>query len=181
MKIYIFLFFGLFFSESLFCQEVIINGTNKNRPLTWDDFTGNPDKASAYAAHTYWNVNYSYRRVDYIGDTAKITDPVVTLELNKKLSWVKPGKETPGLLKHEQGHFNIGLLCQKELVEQLKKTIFTRSDFRDKIQAVFKTILDKHISMGLKYDEETSHGKNMEKQESWNEFFSKELKAGDPL
>jgi len=181
MKKYSFLILFLFARESLFCQDVIISGTNKNRTLTWDDFTGKPDKSSPFDAHTYWNVNYRYKRVVYVSDTAKIEEPVVILELNKNLSWIKPGRETPKLLKHEQGHFNIGLLCQKELIDKFKTTTFTRSDFRDKIQLLFKTILDKYTAMGIKYDDETDHGKNPEKQESWNDFFSGELKTGNSL
>ena len=29
-----------------FAQEIIINGTTKNRPLTWDDFKALPDQNS---------------------------------------------------------------------------------------------------------------------------------------
>lgn len=181
MKKYNLLILFLLIGELLFCQEVIINGTNKNRALTWDDFTGKPDKNSTFDAHTYWNVNYRYKKVIYKNDTARIEEPVVILELNKRLSWVKPGRETPNLLKHEQGHFDIGLLCQKELIDKFNTSTFTRFDFRDKVQLLFKTILDKYALMGTKYDDETRHGKNPEKQKSWNDFFSRELKTGNSL
>ena len=175
MKKCAFLFLFVLFSNSLFCQDVIINGTNKNRLLTWEDFTGKPDRSSSHDANTYWKLNYSYQGVSFKGDTAKITRLTVKLELDEKLSWIKPGKETPNLLKHEQGHFNIGLMCQIEIINQFNTAVFLRSDVQNKLQTIFNTTLEKYKLMGIKYDEETDHSKNKESQEKWNEFFTKEL------
>ena len=100
---------------------------------------------------------------------------MVKFELNEKLSWVKSEKQAVGLLKHEQGHFDIGLICQLEMIRQLNSIVFFKSDFQIKIQSVFSSILDKYISLGIKYDEETDHSKNREFQENWNNFFTKEL------
>ncbi|HMI78577.1 MAG TPA: DUF922 domain-containing protein, partial [Ferruginibacter sp.] len=175
MKKYSCLFVFLFSGNLLFCQEVVINGINKNRLLTWEDFTGKADKSSPYAANTFWNLNYSYQRVSFKGDSAKIEELAVKLELDKKRSWIKAGKETPELLKHEQGHFDIGLLCQKEFIFQLNNTRFSKTDYQSKVQSVFNTLSEKYRLMGLKYDEETNHSKNREAQQKWNDFFAKEL------
>jgi Bacterial protein of unknown function (DUF922) len=175
MKKHIFIFLLIFSGHAAFCQEVIINGTDKNRPLTWDDFTGKPDKGSPHDANTYWKLNYSYQGVTFKGDTAKLTGFQVKLELDKTLSWIKDGKETANLLKHEQGHFNIGLLCQKKIIKLFNNTVFFRSDFQNKVQTIFKTAFDEYTMIGRKYDEETDHSKNRESQEKWNDFFAKEL------
>ena len=175
MKKYICLLPSIFTVYQTFAQDVIINGVNKNRLLTWDDFSGKPDKSSAHDANTYWNLNYSIKGISFTGDTAKITGLLVKFELNEKLSWVKSEKQAVGLLKHEQGHFDIGLICQLEMIRQLNSIVFFKSDFQIKIQSVFSSILDKYISLGIKYDEETDHSKNREFQENWNNFFTKEL------
>lgn len=175
MKKCTFLFIYVFISNLLFCQDVIINGTNKNRLLTWEDFTGRPDKSSSHDANTYWKLNYSFQGVSFKGDTAKITGLTVKLELDEKLSWIKPGKETANLLKHEQGHFNIGLMCQNEIIKQFNTAVFLRSDVQNKLQTIFNTSLEKYKLMGIKYDDETNHSKNQEGQEKWNDLFVKEL------
>lgn len=177
MKKFPCIFIFLFFWEVSTAQEVVINGINKNRPLVWEDFTGKPDGNSTHYAYTYWNINYRYKGVSYNGNTAMIKEPVFTLELDKNLSWVKQGKETPELLKHEQGHFDLGLLCQKEMIGRFNNTVFTRSDFREKLNSLFYSILNKYKAMGKDYDKETNHSKNQESQEKWNTFFASELKT----
>lgn len=173
-KTFCLLFFISFF-ENIFCQQVIINGIDKNRLLTWSDFTGTPDKNSVHDANTYWKINYSFSSINYKGDTADIKGFAVKLELEKDRSWIKPGKETTNLLKHEQGHFDIGIICQQEFIQQVNKTIFLKPDFQKKIEELFSTIMIKYTLMGLKYDSETNHSKDQEKQDKWNNFFATKL------
>jgi len=175
MKKCICIFFLFSMSKVTLCQDVIINGANNNRLLTWDDFTGKPDKNSSHDANTYWNLNYGFKGISFKGDTVKFTGISVKLELNEKLSWIKQGKQTNTLLKHEQGHFNIGLLCQLEVIKQFNSTVFFMTDYQSKIQAIFTALLEKYRLLGVQYDEETNHSKNQESQDSWNVFFTKEL------
>ena len=175
MKRYFCLFFLIIINKTTFSQDVIISGVNKNRPLTWEDFTGNPDRGSTHEANTYWNLNYSFQGISFKGDTAKIKAFSFTLELNGELSWVKQDKQTGYLLKHEQGHFDIGLLCQLELIREFNNTVFLRSNFSNQIKQLFDSVMSKYRQMGLKYDEETNHSKDQQSQEKWNAFFAKEL------
>ncbi len=159
-----------------FSQDVIINGVNKNRPLIWADFTGEPDKGSPYDANTYWTITYNIKGISFKGDTAKISGFSIILTLQEKLSWSKPEKQTDILLRHEQGHFDLALICQHEIIRELNSTVFFKADFKDKIPAIFSTILQKYQSMELKYDEETGHSKYQSAQDTWNNFFVSELK-----
>ncbi len=166
----------LCFLQNLFCQQVIINASNKNRLLTWNDFTGKPDKSSSFEANTYWEISYSFKGISFKkGDTATIEGFAVTLTFNTNKSWVKKGSETDYLLQHEQGHFNTGLLCQAEMFNQIKSTVFLKNNFQDKLKAIFSNTMEKYHAMGLKYDEETDHSKNKESQEKWNTFFTKTM------
>ena len=159
-----------------FSQDVIINGVNKNRPLTWDDFKGEPDRGSPYDANTYWTITYNINGISFKGDTAKIGGFSIILTLQEKFSWCKPEKQTDILLKHEQGHFDLALICQREILQQLNNTVFFKADFKDKIPTIFSSILKKYQSMEFKYDEETSHSKNQAAQDNWNNSFANELK-----
>lgn len=162
-------------SNLAYAQDIIISGNHENRLLSWDDFKGRPDQNSAHDAYTFWNINYSLNGMTLKGDTVKIGSFAVTLTLDEKQSWIKPQKQTDLLLKHEQGHFDIGLICQREMIRQLNSTVFFKYGLQEKIQTIFSTVLDKYQLSGQQYDKETDHSKNLQAQESWNAFFTKEL------
>lgn len=176
MKILLILVAVIGLGHQTFGQDVIINGVNKHRLLVWEDFTGKPDKRSEHEANTYWNINFGYQGVRFTNDTAKFTGLNVTLELNNSLSWIKNSKATPYLLKHEQGHFDLGVMCQKEILLQINMAVFLRSDYQKKIQTLFNTTLEKYRILGSRYDEETEHSKFVENQQKWNSFFADALK-----
>ena len=165
----------LFNSSSAFSQDVIIGGTNNNRPLTWHDFKGRPDLNSSHDALTHWEINYILQNIRFTGDTVKIGNFSVKLELNTGKSWTKPEKQTVRLLKHEQGHFDLGLICQREMLKQLHNTVFLKAGFQDKIKNIFTSILQKYQALSNTYDAETNHSINQEAQDKWNNFFTQEL------
>ncbi|MBK8495505.1 MAG: hypothetical protein IPL50_11110 [Chitinophagaceae bacterium] len=127
MKKYICLFFLFSISIPVFCQDVMINGINNNRLLTWEDFTGKPDNHSLHDANTKWNLSYSYQGYTLNGDYVKIKGLKMILELDQRSSWIKPGKETVPLLKHEQGHFDIGLICLQEMTARLNNASYYKN------------------------------------------------------
>ena len=158
--------------QFVFCQDVIINGVNKNRLLTWGDFTGRPDEKSPFDANTLWKLNYKFGSMSVSGDTVKLHVFSVGVELDTTKTWIKKGKATGVLLKHEQGHFNIGLLCQHELIEQVKNAVFLTSNIQQKLQQMFTDATYKYEAMGAQYDKETDHSKDQEAQEKWDAFFA---------
>ena len=168
----ILLFFCIYNSLA---QTILIDGENTKRKLVWDDFSGKVDKSSEYKANTFWTLNYRFSGISFKGDTAIIKGFESTLEFDKKFSWIKIGFDTPELLKHEQGHFDIGILCQKEFLQTVKTTILFKSNFSETLQKLFKTVLKKYTEMGTLYDTETDHSKNTEAQIKWNSFFETAL------
>lgn len=176
MKKGIFNVFVVLISYPGFSQDVVIGGVNKNHFLTWNDFAGVPDRGSSFGANTYWNLNYRLEGAGSKHDTVTLSGFVAKLEFDRKLSWVKDGKQTQELLQHEQGHFNIGLICQNEFLRQVNSTIFLRSGLAAKLQYIFTKVLDQYKAMSIQYDEETDHSANTEAQNKWNDFINKELK-----
>ncbi len=175
MKIYYCIILLLFICNRAYTQDIIISGKNENRLLSWDDFKGRPDPNSSHDAYTFWNINYGMKGMKLSGDTVKIGSFAVTLSLEDNQSWIKPQKQTDRLLKHEQGHFDIGLICQREITRQLNSTVFFKDGLQEKIQSLFSSILNKYHLLGQQYDKETDHSKNQQAQDSWNAFFAKEL------
>jgi hypothetical protein len=176
MKKYICLALLICVANLAFSQEVIISGVSGNRPLIWDDFKGVPDNGSTYDASTFWDITYNIKGISFKGDTAKINKFSVILKMNETFSWSKPAKQTNLLLKHEQGHFDLALICQREIIEQLNNAILLKTDFKDKIPAIFSSTLEKYHLLEKKYDEETDHSNNQAAQDRWNNFFSSQLR-----
>ncbi len=180
MKSLLLLLFPLLALVHAHSQEVTISGSKGNRPLEWSDFKGQPDRSSPYFANTRWNIGYTMPNIRLTGDSVPLTGFMVKLELDSKGSWVKTGKESPGLLKHEQGHFDIGRLCQLELVSILNKTYVVPAQLSTRVGGIFKTVMDKYHAMGVQYDQETDHNLNAEAQEKWNRFLASELARLEP-
>jgi len=155
-------------------QQVIISGKPGNRPLVWSDFSGTPDDSNPFSAMTWWSLNYSTSNVTITDGTVNIGSFNVVLELDPKYSWVKKDKGTDDLLRHEQGHFYLALMCMKELLAKEKEQTFTKNSLNRQVQSLFEDVMKKYRDLEVKYDKETDHSKNKEEQEKWNEYFNEQ-------
>jgi hypothetical protein len=171
------LIFFLFLFDAIQAQKVIISGEEAARPLRWSDFSGKPDHNSPFFAYTWWNMDYSFTGARFSGDAATLEGFSVTLKLDPQNSWLKPGKESDELLKHEQGHFDVGLLCVKEFLERVKTASFSRTGYKTELQEIANSTLQKYKAMGEQYDRETNHSKSRDAQQKWNAFFAESLRS----
>jgi hypothetical protein len=155
-------------------QRVLKNGIEGSPVLTWDDFKGPADNGSPYFAYTYWYVSYSYAAFQFKKDTVD-WKVIITVELTNN-SWKRKDKLSDSLLKHEQGHFDIGRICAKEAQRKVNASVFLKtSNYQEKLKAMIVEIVDRYRLMDLKYDEETRHGAIPKEQMKWNTFFRDEL------
>ncbi|MBX2931579.1 MAG: DUF922 domain-containing protein [Chitinophagaceae bacterium] len=162
-------------NPNVFSQKIIVNGEESTGKISWSDFTGKVDKNSSYFAFTSYKFKTKVGTIKFIGDSVVISSFDVILELDNKNSWAKKDKITDELLVHEQGHFNIGILCVKEIMANYKKAKFTKSNYSTLLQSIVSDASKKYKEMGLKYDRETNHSKNKEEQEKWNTYFKENL------
>lgn len=165
----------VFISFNIYGQTIMVNGQKYSGKLNWNDFTGKVDKGSSFGAYTAYKFNTKFESVKFIGDSAVINGFDVILELDGKNTWAKEDKMTDELLVHEQGHFNIGILCVKEIMAKFQETKFTKVDYNVKIQKIINEASKKFTAMGATYDEETEHSKNIDQQKKWNSFFEENL------
>lgn len=155
-------------------QKIIINGKETDRKLVWKDFTGAPDNNSTFWASVSWNLKYNYG-TQFKGESFTITNYLLTLQLNHEKSWIKRGKESDYLLAHEQGHFDLGIMCMQEILQKQSETPITRANYKTALEDIFQEKMKKFAELGILYDKETDHSKNRKEQEKWNQYFLENL------
>ena len=90
----------------------------------------------------------------------------------------KKSKEdgTEELLKHEQGHFDVGLLYMQEVLQKMTGANFTRAGYKEEFQKLVSDIHQKYKDMGFQYDKETNHSIKKDEQKRWDTFFNESVK-----
>lgn len=175
---------------------------DKDRKLTWADFTGPvPTDApqdrhaeSHVGVHSTWKISTKCEDVGKSGKkkcTATIDAVDAQAEFDPNKSWVKEGKQTDSLLKHEQGHFDIAehfarkkkkqmenFLGQSESAvaddEQTAKDQATEK-LEKKLMEVCDAIDKEEDAMQDAYDTQTKHGTDADQQKKWDEKIIKLL------
>jgi hypothetical protein len=166
--------FSFCFGNSIYSQspaDKVIPGYR----LKWEYYTGKADSASGYWAYTYWGVYFHYNILPSNSDTIVIN--LHTTHVLKNNSWVLVSKESDELLNHEQGHFNLAILCEAEFKKTMDTTTLFRYDYIQKIDATFNAVLKNIRELELQYDNETNHMLNRKEQKIWNDKIESMLKA----
>lgn len=135
--------------------------------LTWDDFKAEPNPAHPYEAMTSSGISYSWSlRTSPFGKK----DFISTVEsyFSPSESWVKKGKRSSSLLKHEQLHFDITELHARKLRKIISEYKLT-PNIKGDLQNIFNSIHKERIEMQNLYDRETSHGTDTVNQKKWEE------------
>ncbi|MGQ0828758.1 MAG: hypothetical protein ACT4ON_10220 [Bacteroidota bacterium] len=136
-----------------------------NRPLVWSDFKGRPDNALPYHALTAGSLSCSFEKV-----SANESKLLIHMSFDTKKSWVKPKKATDELLIHEQCHFDIYEIYTRILVKKIEEeNALIGPKYGEKTQKIFEKNFDELMKFQKKYDKETDHSKNEEKQKEWTE------------
>ena len=167
------LFFSLF--NVSHAQKIIINNVVTNRPLTWEDYTGAEDRNSAYHALTGYEVATKSDQITIVGDSVHIGIFEVTVSFLPEKSWVRAGQATKELLVHEQGHFNLGILCMREIYLRYQHLSLHRNTYKEVLSHLISSTIGKYHDLGVQYDKETNHSMDKAEQHRWNEEIAAQL------
>ncbi len=146
---------------------------SRNRPLTFDDFQGKPDKFMNAVALTY--------SANGLRASSQHLHSVTTLKVfvmpffSKKGSWYKKDKSSLAVLKHEQMHFDITAINSCELINAIKAFSFSPDNYEQELRELQKKYVDKCTDMQNQYDEETHHGTLTTKQQQWEKRIADKL------
>lgn len=132
------------------------------RPLTWADFKARPQATERLAALTSGNIDVQVGCKDFV-----FSSTVRAVFLPQE-SWVRdPAKASASLLRHEQLHFDITELHARMLRQKLNTVKLNC----ERLQPAFGTLTKTYFAAWQReegrYDQETNHGLNAEKQKFW--------------
>lgn len=153
---------------------------DKNRPLTWDDFKGEPDASSPHSAETVTKLESAWEGEGVKGGV-KVTSVSSTAFFNSSQSWVKEGQKSDDLLKHEQGHFDIAEIFAREKKKEMDKLVGqvfeSEEAVNKKVEEICQKIQKRLDKMNEQYDKQTKHGTDKKKQEQWDKKIKKILEG----
>lgn len=142
--------------------------------LTWDDFKGVPDTASAYFALT----QYSFSYTEHAGkDKRSVID--VSCAFDPIKSWKKKEHLSPELLLHEQLHFHAAEVYARKMrkaFEEYAKTHDRGVNTAADLNKIFQQLYKECTAYQSKYDKESDHSVNKEQQELWRARIMADLK-----
>jgi len=148
----------------------------EKRNLTWNDFKGTPDMSSPHNAYTYWSVHYKYDTPQMAHDGTRYRFHVWN-QLESR-SWVKPSALAKPyqviLLAHEQGHYNLGLICALRFNRIVADLTFS-SNHQAEVARIFSEVLEQVRSQERDYDRETQHMNNRIKQQEWDRRLAEQI------
>jgi hypothetical protein len=156
----------------------------ENLDFSWDYFLSKrkPSKNESVAASISVGLSSSTK----IREKKNTIICYIQTYLDKKRSWsIYCGKKkhlinslkSKYLLNHELVHFHIGEIYSREcrkLIAGIQANSFEEA--KKDIERIIAEISDKRLAEHNKYDEETEHSKNEEKQAEWDKKVAERLK-----
>lgn len=141
----------------------------KEIKLSWENFQTIEDSISDLGALSNLSIFCDFNRES---DSLIIVTKTLFI---RKGSWIVSKNKSTELLKHEQIHFDIAEIYRRKLVDLLSKSIFYRKGYANDIKTHYNKLFKEYKTEQSKYDLETDHSKNIEKQKEWNILIAKKL------
>ncbi|MES2796894.1 MAG: hypothetical protein V4683_13065 [Bacteroidota bacterium] len=144
------------------------------RRINFSDFSPKASSSGRFAASIFTNLAYE-ANTKMSNDTV-IIDLATKVYQVKGMSWAIPQANNSYALNHEQTHFNITQLIAEKFKERLREEALPPLDFDSRIQYLYIEYYRKINQMQDRYDNETRHGLDKEKQVWWEAYVVEELK-----
>lgn len=145
---------------------------NKDQKLSWEDFKGSPSSSSPFAASTATGINFEYS-YSLHKNRVELTYKVQSFFL-AEASWHIPTKVTQSILDHEQTHFDISELHARILRKRLSGRKFSQN-IKNEVETIYLQVEEQRKAMQNKFDLETNHSINHEKELLWEARVAKKL------
>lgn len=154
-----------------FTQRDLIKWNN-NVKITWSDFKGKADVRSAFGAMSAVGIYYKYNSASK--GKRYIIRFTIYSGFDKTKSWRRTRLLTMQMLKHEQLHFDIAELVSRAFKNEAEHTVYTEN-YKNEISRIFNRYTLFMQKLQRKYDVQTMHSNNKEKQKDWENLIRQEL------
>jgi len=166
-------FFILTFLACLFYQGEQTITWHKDLKLEWSDFKGEPKPIGNAVATTASGISFGFSTTkssngleDYSFHITSHFYPDKSWKINEPLSNI--------VLNHERLHFDITELYARKFRQRITNYKFTNA-INNEMQKIHNAIVKELGELQNKYDAETNHSQNIEKQLAWQKFITTEL------
>jgi hypothetical protein len=141
--------------------------------LSWNDFRGKmPARAKdETAAATYCGIGFE---TNTIGEN-EAPKVFVYNTFYANQSWVRPGEQTPEILAHEQGHFDICELYTRMLREKINAAKLNFHNMKAALASIYSQVNKIYQARQQAYEDETQHGLVAAQQQKWQQEIALEL------
>jgi hypothetical protein len=170
VKICYLLFLWLLFPAEGFAQKPLI----KRVVVDWKFFKNDRPHTSRYTAYIQYRLTYKYIILPTDSTEEKMNLRFeVSLVMDTAKSYFQFSRRADGqkLLKHEQGHADIGVLYKEKLKQAFAEKVFLKKNYRETITMVYYDVWAAMQNENNKYDEETERGNNSRAQRMWDLYF----------
>lgn len=143
-------------------------------PLKWKDFTIKRDfRKHPFSARIFTQMPFRWETKTEKGVIR--LSIFIRVEVDREKSWVKEefmekstDEAKKALLNHEKGHYIIAFIHYKKFQKLLQEHTFSKR-MKPEMDSLYTTVLAEMNAMNTRYDDETDHIKNTEKQSAWQE------------
>ena len=167
------------------------------RELTKDDFHGPIEDVQETIARTYTTMQLDWDEKIFQKESSfhfRIENIRTDAIFGRKKSWAKPEfyenhERHSGMLKHEQGHFDLCEECIRQLrdkVMHLEGQDFTCEGDNEEVrkeldhkeatrimEEIYNPETQRHSNLQREYEEQTNHGWYIDQQNIWDARFQK--------
>jgi hypothetical protein len=169
---YRFLILTLFTCLSYQVDEVTITWS-EDLKLQWSDFKGEPKSVGDAVAITASGISFQFSTTKSSSGLVDYSFSI-TAHFYPDKSWHVNGLLSDKILDHERLHFDITELYARKFRQRVSNTTFTNA-INSEMEHINNAINVELAAMQKKYDAETNHSQNTEKQIAWQNFIVVEL------
>ncbi len=147
---------------------------SENYQLKWSDFKAPSSYSGAFVASTSSGIAYSLSYSNNEKDEILETNIIVTCNFYPNKSWYSKKDASDYILKHEQTHFDISELHARILRMRIEQAELTKN-ISSELENLFYKTEDERVALQGKFDKETDHSKNSEKEKEWETYIAQQL------
>lgn len=163
---YLFLLSEDTFSQNRDCKDCI--EWREGKRLKWSDFKDTAKRLSPNEALTDSGMSIELKCDN------NTSEFVIKCFFDPTKSWTKD-KESAYLLAHEQLHFDITELFVRKLRKQLTSIGNDCKELNDHVEKFYNENYKEYVAYQNRYDHETNHSINRDKQSFWEKKVAREL------